>query len=373
MSNIKRLAIIVLIVCCVVLVASSFMGSEVSQRSIIVGLGVDIAEKGVKVTAEVISPGNGGEQIGTFSKTVTAQGDSVAQAIKGVAEKTGKEASLGQCLLLILGEEYFSTVRFDDVIEYFIKSDSFRESAIVCCCQGSAEDLMNKGDALTQSVSLSLVNMMLDQAEKIGIASNNLLKFARSQTELHKTGFLNYVKFTPSQNKDSQNPDQEQGFFVYREAIVFRDYTFLYHLTEQEARGFYLFEQEPMGENFVSNATGETLTLNVNDKNVSGKLQDGTIALSIKLSLNLARTDSADESGAFSYKEKTFIPDEVLQDAKKQAYELAENFLRKQQEYNFDLIDLHETIRQKEGTSKQLAELPTKEIPVTLEVSVEEK
>lgn len=373
MSNIKRLAIILAVVGFAALVSASFTGSEVSQRSIIVGLGIDGAEGKILATAEVISPGNGGEQVGTFSKTVTARGNSIAQAIKNIAEKTGKEASLGQCLLLVLGQEYFSSVKFDDVIEYFIKSDSFRESAVVCCCEGSAENLLNKGDALTQSVSLSLVNAMLDQAEKIGVSTGNLLKFARSQAELHKSGFLNYVKFTPSQNSDSQNPDEEQGYFVYKQAVVFRDYEYLCRLNEDEAKGFYLFEQSAVGESFVSDATEHKLTLNVNDKSVSHKLQDGVIELSVKLSLNLARTDSADESGAFSYKEKNFIPDEALQDAKQQAYKLAQAFLDKQREYDFDLIDLHETIRQKQGSSDYLSALPTGDIPVTLKIDAEEK
>ncbi|MCM1360179.1 MAG: hypothetical protein NC183_06675, partial [Corallococcus sp.] len=103
MSNMKRLAIILIVLGAVALVASSFKGSQVLQRAIIIGLGIDETEDGVSVTAEVISPGNGTEQIGTYSKTVSAQGKSVAEAIKEIAEKTGKEASLGQCLLLILG------------------------------------------------------------------------------------------------------------------------------------------------------------------------------------------------------------------------------------------------------------------------------
>lgn len=373
MNNIKRLSIILLVVGVVALISSSFMGSEVLGRAIIIGIGIDGDADNVKVTAEVISPGNGSEQIGTYSKIVTATGRSVVEAIKKIAEKTGKEASLGQCLLLILGEEYFTETDFTDVLTYFIKSDSFRESAVVCCCQGSAEELMNKGVALSQSVSLALVTMMLDQAEKVGIPTNNLLKFSRSQRELDKTGFLNYVRFSVSQNQDSQNPDKPQGYFLYKEAAVFKDNKFLCMLTEEETEGFALFQEDVLGESMVSKVSGEVLTLNINDKKVGGKLNGQEIEMEIKLSANLSRTDSANESGSLTYKEKSDIPPEVLDDIKKQAEMLALNFLNKQIEHNFDIINLHEIIRQKQGNSKELEELPAKEIPVKLKISIEEK
>lgn len=372
MNNLKRLAIILIVLGVIALASTSFKGSQVLNRSVIIGLGVDGTEEEITVTAEVISPGNGSEQVGTFSKTVTASGNSIAQAVEQVAEKTGKEASLGQCLILILGEDFYTSQNSADVIDYFVKSDSFRESAIVCCCEGSAKDLVNKSEALSQSVSLALVSMLLDQAEKIGIPTNNLLKFARSQQELAKTGFLNCVRFVPSQNADSENPDKKQGFFTYRTAAVFRSNSYVCSLSEDQVRGFALFQADVAGENFVSEADGERLTLNVNNKNVDSKYKDGVIQIDVTLNVNLARTDSADESGAFSYKEKQDIPQKTLQDANEQAVALAKAFLDKQEQDNFDLINLHETIRRKTGTTKELCEKPTKDITVKFSVKTEE-
>lgn len=371
MSNLKRLAIILVVLGIVALASASFKGSEVLNRAIIIGLGVDGAEDEVAVTAEVVSPGNGSEQVGTFSKTVAATGKSIAEAIEQVAEKTGKEASLGQCLILILGEEFYTTQNSSDIIDYFMKSDSFRESAIVCCCKGSARDILNKGEALSQSVSLSLVTMLLDQAEKIGVPTNNLLKYARSQKELSQTGFLNCVQFVPSENKDSANPDKEQGYFVYRTAVVFRNNRFVCNLNEMEVKGFALFQDDVAGDNFVSSASGERLTINVNSKSVDKEYKDNVMSISITISVNLARTDSADESGAFSYKEKHDIPKESLEDTTEQATELAKAFLAKQSENNFDLINLHESIRQQKGTTKELCEMETKDIEVKLDIKTE--
>ena len=373
MSNIRRVSIFIVAVVLVILIGVSFKGSNILDRSIILGLGVDKAEGGVYVTAEVVSPGNGTEQIGTFSKNVTVFGRSINEAIKNIAEVTGKEASLGQCVVLILGQEYYETVDFTDLTEYFIKHDSFRESAVVCCCEGTAKDLLNSGNALSQSMSLAISTAMLDEAEKVAIVNNSLLKFARSQYELHKTGFLNKIKFEPSDNKDSQNPDKTQGYISYREMAAFRSNTYVCTLSEREVNGMSLFFSDVAGDCFVSDADGILKTLQVNSKeieqNPDGK---GGFEINITLSVRLGRTDSDEVNGPITAKKEKEIAPKVIEDVKRQATELAELFLAKQAEYNIDLIRLHEAYRQKEGESDALANKPTADFPIKLTVKVEE-
>ena len=95
MSNIKRVAIIIVVLVLVALVMASFKGNDVLDRAIILGVGLDKSDNGLKMTVEVVSPGNGQEQVGTFSKTVTVEGQTVGQAIQNVAEKPAKRRRLG--------------------------------------------------------------------------------------------------------------------------------------------------------------------------------------------------------------------------------------------------------------------------------------
>ena len=134
MSNIKRVAIALAVVVIVVAIGASFEGSNVLDRSIILGLGVDNAEDGgVQLTAEVVSPGNGTEQVGTFSKTVTVSARTIGEAIQNIAEHTGKEASLGQCVVVVLGQDFYENVDFSDVIDYLVNHHSLKESSAICC------------------------------------------------------------------------------------------------------------------------------------------------------------------------------------------------------------------------------------------------
>ena len=374
MTNIKRIVIVLVIVAVVVIVATSFKGSDVLDRAIILGIGVDrLEEGGVVLTAEVVSPGNGTEQVGTFSKSVSVQGETVGVAIQNIAEYTGKEASLGQCVVLVLGQDYYENVDFSDLIEYFIYHHSFKESAIICCCDGSAKELFNSADTLSQSVSLAIATGLLDQAESIAVSTNNLLKFTRSQSELDCTGFLNKVTFVPSDNKDAQNPDKTQGYLSYRELAVFRRNTYVCTLNEQEVKGMSLFIKDVVGETFVSYADEIKRMLQVNDKSIEQSgTDDGGFDITITLSVRFGRTDSEQVSGAITAKKDKEINPKLLKDVQQQATELAEKFLAKQAEYNFDLLNFHESYRQKQGTSKELAAKPTADFPVKLTIKVEE-
>ncbi|MCH5159854.1 MAG: hypothetical protein J1F66_03270 [Clostridiales bacterium] len=372
MSNIKRTAIVIVALVLIAVVMVSFKGSDVLDRAIILGIGIDKGDSGVTLTAEIVSPGNGQEQVGTFSKTVTVDGATVGEAIQNIAEKTGKEASLGQCVVLILGQELYETVDFTAITDYFINHHSFKESAVMCCCEGKAEELFNNSDALSQSVALSVAAMLLDEADKIGIMSNSLLQFARSQTELEKTGFLNKIKFTPSENKDAQDPDKTQGFFSYRELAVFRQNTFVCDLNEDEVKGLSMFLKDTEGETFVSDSSGLKLTVQVNSKDIEQKINGDEVDISITLSVRLARTDSDEVTGAITAKKDKEIDGKMLDDVQKQATELAELYLKKQAEYNFDLIKLHEMSRQKNGSSRELAEKPTSDFIVKLKIEVKE-
>ena len=311
--------------------------------------------------------------MGTFSKTVTVEARTIGEAIQNIAEYTGKEASLGQCVTLIFGQDFYENVDFSDVIEYFVNHHSLKESTVICCCEGSAKDLFNNSDALSQSVSLSVSTLMQDEAQKIAVYANNLLKYARSQGELHCTGFLNKIKFVPSENKDAQDPDKTQGFFSYREYAVFRKNTYVCTLNEEEAQGLALFIKDVLGETFVADMDGLTRTLQVNNKSIDQKLtDDGGLEIKIKLSVRLGRTDSEEVSGAIAAKKDKEIEPKVLEEVSKQAKALAEKYLAKQAENDFDLLKFHEAYRQKEGTSKELAQKPTADFPIKLTVEVEE-
>lgn len=425
MDNLKRFAIFLTVAALLAVVSLGYRGNEILKRTIVLGLGVDLAaaaDDGEKsssadetaflrkstfcanqtddvssqnsdssqmllVTAEVVSPGNGDDQVGTFSKTVSAEGATVAEALQNIAEKTGKETSLGQCVLVVVGEQ-LAEVGFVSATEYFATSDSFRESAIICCCEGTAKDIFSCGDALSQSVSLSIADRLAGQSEDIAVPSCNLLDFARSQRELYGTGFLNYVRCEESDNTDSADPDKKQVLFSCRQAAAFRQNKLVAVLTEEETQGLALLNDEVSGNLFsVTDESGLLVTVRVNTKNVNisakdelkadsdGEQSNKSVIFEIKVELILkpARADSFGAGGQYTAKSDEKISDSELSQTKEQALQSAALFLRRQVEWDVDLLGLHDLLRQKYGTTDWVCNLKMSEMSFELTVDVFEK
>lgn len=373
MYNLRKVGIVVIVIIAVVVVATSFVGEDVSGRAIIIGMGVDAVPDGVRVTAEVISPSSG-EQVGAFSKVVSANGQTVATAIQRIAEITGKEASLGRCLLLVFGQEYYEQRDMSDEIEFFIQSDSFKEECNICCSEGSAEELFYKGSALSQGVSLNLSSMFKTQSKQTAMVTNTLLDYTLSQRNMLKTGFMNKVMFVPSDNTSQEEPDRPQGYFDLKNIVVFADNKYLCELTDEENRGFALLNDEVVGSTFVSDADGTKQAVTVSTKSVSLEPNgDDGIKCSLELLGKVVRTDSADVEGIFVAQKNKELSQKVIDDVVSQATELVNALLEKQRQFNFDIVSLHETFRRRDGSSEQLDNLPTEDIKVELEIKFAEK
>ena len=374
MNNLKRIAIFLAVAAAVVVISVSYAGNDIATRSIVLGLGIDLDDNGdLVVTAEIVSPGNGSEQVGTYSKTVTGKGKTVAEALQDISLKSGKETSLGQCVLLMYGEDVIQT-DFSSTAQYFIRSDSFKESAVVCCCKGKAQDMLNYGDALSQSVSIALADKLKGLSQNVAIPVCDLLTYSRSQNELYKTGFLNVMEFIPSPNESSDKPDQTQGYFVCNTIAVFRQNKLVTVLNQQESQGFAILQNKVSGNVFaVTGKDDKTYTLRANSKDVSIEEKDGVITIGVEMQLKLARTDSFGEGGLFTAKSERQISDAMLDQVKQQSIELCKLFLQKQVEYDFDILQLHETFRQKFGATSKVTGLTMSQIPVKLNVKVSEK
>lgn len=377
MDGLKRVGILVAVAVVALLFSSSFDGSDILERAVIIGIGVDksqSSDNNIVLTAEVVRPGNGQEQVGLFSKIVSATGATVGEAILELGRKTGKEPSPGQCGLLVFGESFYRQSDVTDVVDFFSKSSGFRENSVVCCCEGSAEELFNKSDALNGSVSLAITSVLREQAKKIAVPSNTLLEFARSQNELSQSGFLNVVSFSPSQNKDSNQGDEKQGFFLYDRTAIFVSNRFLCDLSSSENDGF-AFLNDGVDGNTMSllSDDGRKYALRVNGKKVDKSYENGNIEIKISLQVRLARAGTADVGGPFTVKDNSEIPLDLLDEFKQRVFACVDDFLVKQASANFDVVDLHEQIRQKEGTTDKLKGLATAQIPVSVSIFVEEK
>ena len=373
MSSLKRIGCILIVAVVLVVTSASFTSNDILNRAIIIGLGLDLSQDNqLVVTAEVVSPGNGSEQVGTFSKTVTVEGQTIAHAIQQISQKLGKEASLGQCALLVLGQSLYTKVDFSQIVDFFIHSYNFKESSAICCANGEAKELLNQGEAMSQSVSLAIIAMLQQQSKSVALPTNSLLQYARSQKELTCTGFVNYVQFVPSQNTDSQNPNKTQGYFAYDKLVVFAKNKFVCLLEQELLRGLALLDKKVSGDVFIVQIQGEKLTFMVSEKKIDVKVSNGNVQVVAKLKCRLARTDDFGTNGMLTVQTEKDLPPEVLQAVEQQAQSLIENFVTFQQQNNIDLMQLHEAFRQKLGSTEWVQTFAMGDVSFDIQVQVKQ-
>lgn len=373
MSSLRRIFVIFLLSIALFVMSASFTSNDILDRAIIIGLGLDLSQDNeLVVTAEVVSPGNGSEQVGTFSKTITVQGQTVAHAIGQITQKMGKEASLGQCALLILGNSLYTRVDFSQIVDFFIHSYNFKESSVICCAKGEAKQILNYGEGASQSVSLAIVSMLQQQAKSTALPTNSLLRYARSQKELSRTGFINHVQFVPSQNVDEQNPNKIQGYFSYDQLVVFRNNKFVGYLSNEQLRGLSILTKSVTGDVFIVQAQGEKVTFITGEKSVDMQIDDTNVTLKIKLKCRLARSDDFGVNGVFTVQTEQNLPQELLQNIQRQATDLVQNFVDYQRQNNVDLIYLHEKFRQKQGSTDFVNTFSMDDLHFDVQVQVEQ-
>ena len=373
MSSLKRIGVILLVAIVLIAMSASFVSNDILNRAIIIGLGLDLSEDNLLVvTAEVVSPGNGSEQVGTFSKTITVSGQTIAHAIQQISQQMGKEASLGQCALLVLGQSLYTQVDFSQIVDFFIHSYNFKESSAICCAKGEAKDLLNCGEAMSQSASLAIIAMFQQQSKTVGLPTNSLLQYARSQKELLCTGFVNYVEFVPSENADSQNPNKTQGYFAYNKLVVFCKNKFVCLLDNEHLRGLSLLTKEVSGDVFIVEAQGEKLTFIVSKKKVDIKVSEQSAQIDVELKCRLARTDDFGQSGNLTVQTEKDIPKEVIDQLQLDAQKLISTFVAFQSQNNIDLMGLHEKYRQKLGTNNFTSSFDMAQIAFDISVEIKQ-
>ena len=373
MGSLKRIGIVLVVATLLLVMSASFMSNDILNRAIIIGLGLDLAwDNQLVVTAEVVSPGNGSEQVGTFSKTITVTGQTVAQAIGLITQKMGKEASLGQCALLMLGQSLYTKVDFSQIVDFFIHSYNFKESSVICCAKGEAKDLLNQGEAMSQSVSLAIISTLQQQAKSIALPTNSLLQYARSQKELSGTGYINQVQFVPSSNADPQNPNKTQGYFAYNSLVVFCKNKFVDILDDELVGGLSLLTQRVTGDVFIVQAGGEKITFITGEKKVDIGIVDTKVQLNIQLKCRLARTDDFGTNGSLTVQTEEDLPPELFEQIKIQAEELVQKLVNYQQMHNVDLIGLHEKFRQRDGSTQFANSFAMGDVTFSIQVKVEQ-
>jgi len=358
-----KIFLIVVVAFFVAWIASSYTKSEIADRAIVLGLGIDVVQDNFVVTAEVISPNEGSDSgsASATSKLLTGVGKTLPLAIQDVFQTSGKNPSLGQTGIVLLGEST-NEHELKHILSYFILSDAFKDGVTLATCEGSAKKIFESTSPVDSMVSFALQTIIQKSGKKTNSTSNVLQNFVESQTRHSKTSFLSRVSFINDGNdkvNKSQDSQKKTGVYDCSKIAVFKDGRFQDVLDRDETRGFVMLNASKTYDSFVvENAqsvigTKDRVSVGIVSKKVKPKVEfDGeNIVASYDLDMKIRRmrTDVTGNVMDFLPDLPALIDEQISNSVKEQTHTLVQKAFEKSKQTNCDFFGVANAMYKKYG------------------------
>lgn len=271
---------------------------ELNEIALVVGVGIDKAEDGYKITAQVIKPppkdqsSGGGSELPTWS--VTATGESVMVAIRNLNELSPRRLYWAHLQTIIFGDK-MARDGIAPVITWFERDRDSRAGALVIVTPGTAEDLLNSKIELEDVPARSMAELI--EGSKMRQISAQQVKLRDLMSILSTPGMelvVDVIKPKEIRGKVETfeldgaaifNKDKLQGYVYGAEALgteVMKstlNYTIIDGKCPQD-KGIFAFQITDFQSNVKPQLKGDTITMKV-DVTLEGNLLDQTCAVDL--------------------------------------------------------------------------------------------
>ena len=239
LKTVSAVVILSLLLC--LLASCKKAGTELADLMIIQGIGIDVSDNGYKVTVEILnneqSGSPGGEGSGeNKTKIYTAEGDTVAQALRTLITKSGNEPLFAHNRVIVIGDGATNR-RLSDIIDFFIRDYDSRASQLLCVARDmDAEDVI-RANLLDDTVKSEILENMLEESYNQSLAPRVRLVDAVNIIK-SETSVLCIPAVTVTKN--GENEDYKlSGCAVYG-----GDETFSSYISEGDAEGIAFLTDE---------------------------------------------------------------------------------------------------------------------------------
>lgn len=148
---------------------------DLRKTSVVIGVGLDIEEEEVVLTAQlaVPQPAENGEN--TKFNVVTGKGSTVAAALNEVNVKTGFYPKLVFCKLIVLGETCFGE-DITNLLDYFYRNEYTGLTLSVAACEGKASELISQQFPCGNSATDVIDKLLSSEAQASGNVAATTVK-----------------------------------------------------------------------------------------------------------------------------------------------------------------------------------------------------
>ncbi len=221
--------------------------SQLHQKIIVQGIGVDKENEGYKITVQSFDYQNTTSEEGPNVKVISLNGESVMSALNTISKRTGLEPLYSQNIMIVIGEDAAKD-GINKIIDFFIRHYESRPNVKICIARGKAEDVLSckSGENFIQSKDIS--DLIDDKSDIV-----------------HFVGALHDVNSQPSATALSITQGETPTIIEDGIAVFYGD-TLSGFCDENESLGIKLINGRSKGENYLLKLDdGRKVTCVIND------------------------------------------------------------------------------------------------------------
>lgn len=295
----KAVMILIALICVGAAVNRNAFKSDISNRDVVQGVGIDINEDGTyTVTLETINTENYSNADGAAKPVMnlrTLHGKTVSAAIKSAYSIDGKTPVLSQNRVIVIGKELAEKGILPS-LDFFIRDAENYPTVQIAAVEGKAADFFKNASSESTVVSRNIEKILLTSDDDMAVSSITLCELMnRSKSSGHSF----YVPIIETFKEKDRPEIKSKGTAVFKEGKY----------------SCSLNEEETVSLNFLCNKAKRGSV----DFNTDG----GTAAISIIKSKTVRSADYSAENPVFNIKIK--IDADIAESDTDAGYNLSKN------------------------------------------------
>lgn len=188
-----RIVIVLALIFSILYFSNDFALIDIEKTAIIVAMGIDKAEEGVEITAQIGVPQATDQALDNDDTLINAKGKTVMDAIEILSKRSGWFPKLSFCNVIIFGKDLAN----DDIsviVDHLLASEHFQNSALLAVCDGPAKDFLSTPTPLDSISSFAIQKVLLENgAASSSVLDANIKDFAESTHGRNKCGYMPYI------------------------------------------------------------------------------------------------------------------------------------------------------------------------------------
>lgn len=205
-SLFKKIAKYMVLIFAILLIPQALnIQSELSMRTIISAIAVDLNEDKFVVTAQVVKPSSTAEGGGTELDFLSASGNTVAEAIDAVSVALGRTAGLAHIGTIIIGKDVLTEDKLMPALDYFLREKGIQSSAMLLVAEEKAKETLENTKKLQLSSAVGLPKVFLYKQNNTNGVMMQLQNFMNDYFTVSNCSVISGVKI---ESKDEMEKDE---------------------------------------------------------------------------------------------------------------------------------------------------------------------